>query len=169
MQTLSQIQPHHGVNVVSARELHKALEVKRDFTSWCKQMFDYGFIENQDYFLLTKFGEQKGSGGHNKTDYLLTIDTAKEIAMLQRTAIGKQVRNYFIETEKGFQQLAQAINTNQQKALQSQKESFGLLQELQKLKKEYAQVFKRMSQIKKRLKFNQTDTFNQLGLFPNHE
>ena len=165
MQTLPQIQPHHGVNVVSARELHKALEVKRDFTNWCKQMFEYGFVNNQDYW-LAKIGERKA---HNKTDYLLTIDTAKEIAMLQRTAIGKQVRNYFIETEKGFHQLAQAINANQQKVLQSQKESFGLLQELQKLKKEYAQVFKRMSQIKKRLKFNQTDTFNQLGLFPNHE
>lgn len=165
MNTLPQIQPHHGVNVVSARELYKVLEVKRDFTNWCKQMFEYGFTSNHDYW-LAKIGERKA---HNKTDYLLTLDTAKEIAMLQRTPVGKQVRNYFIEKEKGFNQLTEAIAQNQQKALERQKESFSLLQELQQLKAQNAQVFKRMSQIKKQLKANQTDTFKSLGLFQNHD
>ena len=161
MQTLPQIQLHEGVNAVSARELHTALEARRDFTSWCKQMFEYGFVKNQDYW-LTKIGERKA---HNKTDYLLTLDTAKEIAMLQRTPVGKQVRNYFIVKEKGFNQLTAVITNAQHKALSNQKEGFGLLQELERLKLENAEVFKRMTAIKKRLKALQTETFNQLGLF----
>lgn len=97
MQQLIQIttDPKNG-NVVSARELYEFLEVQTDFSDWCKRMFEYGFEENKDYSLL-KIGERKA---HNKTDYALTIDTAKEISMLQRSEKGKQIRNYFIEAEK---------------------------------------------------------------------
>jgi phage anti-repressor protein len=159
MNTLPQIQLHQGVNTVSARELHTALEVQTAFTHWCKRMFEYGFTENQDYSPV-KIGTRSV---HNKTDYLLTLDTAKEIAMLQRTPVGKQVRNYFIEKEKGFNLLTETITNAQRKALEGQKEKFGLLQELEKIKQEYAQVFKRIAAIKKRLKANQTETFIQLG------
>jgi phage anti-repressor protein len=124
-------------------------------------MFEYGFTENQDYSPV-RIGTRSA---HNKTDYLLTLDTAKEIAMLQRTPVGKQVRNYFIEKEKGFNQLTAAITNAQHKALSNQKEGFGLLQELKRLKIENAEVFKRMTAIKKQLKGLQTETFNQLGLF----
>ena len=97
MQQLIQIttDPKNG-NVVSARELYEFLEVQTDFSDWCKRMFEYGFEENKDYSLL-KIGERKA---HNKTDYALTIDTAKEISMLQRSEKGRQIRNYFIEAEK---------------------------------------------------------------------
>jgi len=70
--------------------------VKADFTSWCKRMFEYGFEENVDYS-LTKIGERNA---HNKTDYILTLDTAKEIAMIQRSEKGRQARQYFIAAEK---------------------------------------------------------------------
>lgn len=36
----------------------------------------------------------------NKTDYALTVDCAKEIAMVQRTAKGHDVRSYYIGLEK---------------------------------------------------------------------
>lgn len=89
-----------GQKVVSGRELHEVLEIGRDFTTWIKRMIEYGFIEGVDYVLLTQTGEQKGRGGHNRVEYVLTLDMAKHIAMVQRTEIGMKVRNYFIECEK---------------------------------------------------------------------
>lgn len=92
-----------GQKLVSGRELHEVLEIGRDFTTWIKKMIEYGFQENIDYVLLTQTGEQKGRGGHNKIDYILTLEMAKHIAMVQRTEIGMKVRNYFIECEKAAQ------------------------------------------------------------------
>lgn len=89
----------HGKKLVSARELRDFLEVKTDFSNWCKRMFDYGMVDGKDY-LLVKIGEQDSHGGSNKTDYALTVNCAKEISMIQRTDKGKQARQYFIECEK---------------------------------------------------------------------
>ncbi len=93
---LIKISKQNDKNVVSARDLHNFLEVKTDFTDWCKRMFDYGFEDGIDYSLL-KIGERSA---HNKTDYALTLDCAKEISMIQRTNKGKQARKYFIECER---------------------------------------------------------------------
>jgi anti-repressor protein len=87
-----------GFKVVSARELYNFLEIKSDFSDWCKRMFDYGFEENIDYHILLKFGEKVSKT--NPLNYALTIDTAKEIAMIQRSDKGKQARQYFIECER---------------------------------------------------------------------
>lgn len=164
MQTIVNVQTHRGQNMVSARELHTFLSVQTDFSDWCKRMFEYGFVENQDYSLL-KIGEQKGSGGHNKTDYLFTLDTAKEIAMIQRTDKGREIRNYFIECERSLHLVGDVITEAQHKALDCQKESADLLNELERVKRENAPVFQRMAAIKRQLKALQNTTFNQLGLF----
>ena len=87
--------------VVSGRQLHEALEVKTKYADWFNRMVDYGFTENQD-FLLLKNEQQTGRGGHNKVDHIIKLDMAKEIAMIQRTDRGKQVRQYFIQVEKDF-------------------------------------------------------------------
>ena len=92
--------------VVNARELWVALKVGRDFSTWVKGRLDeVGAVENLDFCLLTETGEQKGRGGSNRIDYLLTLDTAKEMAMLERSDMGKMVRRYFIETEKRYREL----------------------------------------------------------------
>ncbi len=39
------------------------------------------------------------SGAKYLIDYILTMDTAKEMAMLERNEKGKMVRRYFIEYE----------------------------------------------------------------------
>lgn len=44
-------------------------------------MTEYGFTENEDYSLLSNFGNQTGRGGHNKVDHVIKLDMAKEIAM----------------------------------------------------------------------------------------
>ena len=88
--------------VVSGRQLHETLGVNSNYTTWFDRMTDYGFTENQDYILLSNFGNQTGRGGHNKVDHVIKLDMAKEIAMIQRTERGKQVRQYFIQVEKDF-------------------------------------------------------------------
>lgn len=87
--------------VVSGRQLHEALGVKTPYSMWFDRMVEYGFTENQD-FLLNNFVKQTGRGGHNKVDHIIKLDMAKEIAMIQRTDRGKQVRQYFIQIEKDF-------------------------------------------------------------------
>nr|DAN58130.1 MAG TPA: KilAC domain protein [Caudoviricetes sp.] len=87
--------------VVSGRQLHEALDVKTKYADWFNRMIDYGFAENQD-FLLLKNEQQTGRGGHNRVDHIIKLDMAKEIAMIQRTERGKQVRQYFIQVEKDF-------------------------------------------------------------------
>lgn len=99
MKLLIDITYQNGNRAVSARELYNFLEVNSNFTTWTKRMLKYGFEEDIDYSLLSKNGKQT-RGGHNEIDYALTIDTAKEISMLQRTDKGKEARRYFIEMEK---------------------------------------------------------------------
>ena len=92
---------HDGKTAVNLRDLHEFLEVKKKFTDWAQQMFDYGFAEGQDYVevSLPQNGKQV-HGGNNRRDWAVTLDTAKEVAMIQRTDKGKQARQYFIEAEK---------------------------------------------------------------------
>jgi len=95
------------VNAVSARELYKKLEVKKDFTTWFKAQIKRGmFDENIDFIaivLLPQKGEQRG--GHNKIDYILVMDTAKHISMMSGTAKGKNIRRFFIQVEKEYRTL----------------------------------------------------------------
>ena len=95
-----------GSTVVSMRDLHVGLEVGRDFTNWAKRMFDYGFEEGADYaeISLANSGE-RAHGGQNRRDWALTLDTAKEIAMLQRSTRGQEVRRYFIAAEKRLREV----------------------------------------------------------------
>lgn len=84
--------------VVSGRQLHMALGVKTAYKDWFPRMVGYGFTENEDF--CSNLSES--TGGHRATDHILKLDMAKEIAMLQRTDKGKQVRQYFIQIEKDF-------------------------------------------------------------------
>lgn len=102
-----------GNQVVSARELHKFLEVETRFNDWISRMMNYGFVENVDYQVLLK-NEYNLSGGRPSTDYALTLDTAKEISMIQRSEKGKLARQYFIECEK---RLREIVVSNQQPAI----------------------------------------------------
>lgn len=84
---------------LSARELHKFLEIKTEFAKWMHRMCEYGFSKDVDYRVIVK-NDENPLGGRPSTDYEITIDMAKEIAMIQRNEKGKQARQYFIEVEK---------------------------------------------------------------------
>lgn len=85
---------------LSARQLHEFLEVGSKYNDWFKRMCEYGFNENLDYRAITQ-KRVTAQGNETKfTDHEITLDMAKEIAMLQRNERGKEARQYFIEVEK---------------------------------------------------------------------
>jgi anti-repressor protein len=86
---------------VSARELHKFLEVDSQFSHWFERMAEYGFTIGVDYEVIAENG-YNSKGGRPTTDYQLTVDMAKEICMIQRSEKGKQMRQYFIQLEKDW-------------------------------------------------------------------
>ncbi|MCL2859648.1 MAG: antA/AntB antirepressor family protein [Oscillospiraceae bacterium] len=90
--------------LVNARELHIKLGNKRKFTDWIKQRIQqYKFAENEDFFTFHKFVKRgEDNLGTKLKEYYLTIDTAKEIAMIENNEIGRKIRKYFIEVEKRY-------------------------------------------------------------------
>ncbi|EOO2180419.1 antA/AntB antirepressor family protein, partial [Escherichia coli] len=90
--------------LVNARDLHTFLDVGKRFASWIvERIAEYGFVENQDFMIISQVREKIGRGRPAK-DYHLTLDTAKELAMVERNEKGRQIRRYFIECEKKLRQ-----------------------------------------------------------------
>lgn len=101
------------IQTVSARELHAELEVGRDFSTWIKGRIEqYDFIENIDYVVFPNFGENasdspirgnqaSGRGGDRRSiEYHVSLDMAKELAMVENNDQGRKARRYFIECER---------------------------------------------------------------------
>lgn len=120
MNELIKISENELGSITDARELHAFLESKKDFSSWIKgKISKYGFVENQDYTLLTQKGEQT-RGGHNAIDYALTLDTAKELCMLEGNAKGKEARKFFIAAEKKLRENTKPISIEEMIIAQAQ-------------------------------------------------
>lgn len=67
------------------------------FPGWIRGVIeDYGFEEGTDFYPVS----DKSTGGRPRKDYLLSLDVAKEIAMIGNTPKGKATRRYFIAAEK---------------------------------------------------------------------
>lgn len=83
--------------ICCARDLHAALQVAMRFDKWIgRRIKEYGFIERQDFWPILA-----GSPiGRPSTEYHLTLNMAKELAMVERTDVGRQVRQYFIKAEE---------------------------------------------------------------------
>lgn len=88
-----------GEKVVYGSELHKTLEVKSRYREWIeRRMNDIDAVENEDF----EAAEISAPSGQTKKDHIIKLDTAKEMAMLERNEKGKQVRKYFIAVEKKY-------------------------------------------------------------------
>ena len=84
------------VNAVSSRDLHKHLEVKTEYKKWADRLIEkYQFVENEDFITIVK-----NVGRNASTDYVFTLDTAKEVCMVSNTDKGRETRKFFIEVEK---------------------------------------------------------------------
>lgn len=88
--------------VVSGRQLHETLGVKTRYNDWFNRMIEFGFTENEDYLAITQKRVTAQGNATHQTDHVIKLDMAKEIAMIQRTDKGKQVRAYFIQIEKDY-------------------------------------------------------------------
>lgn len=92
-----------GEKVVYGTELHSVLGVKSKFADWVKnRLNDCEAAENEDFQSFSKILEK----GRPQMEYIIKLDTAKEMAMLERNDKGKQVRRYFIEVEKRYKSSA---------------------------------------------------------------
>lgn len=90
-----------GEKVVYGTELHEVLGIRSRFNDWIKnRLNDCEAMENEEYESFTK---NLVSGGQAK-EYIIKLDTAKEMAMLERNEKGKQVRRYFIQIEKKYKE-----------------------------------------------------------------
>lgn len=123
-----------GNQGINARDVHRLLRSKRHYSMWIKARINQaGFIENQDFaivqslvvdlpklaskesdcFLRNKMGEQKETrGGHNRVDYIVTLDMAKHLCLMEKNEIGRAIRQHFIEAEKQLRTSSPAIYKN---------------------------------------------------------
>ena len=95
-----------GQHLVDGRELHEVLKVEKAFTTWMQtQLENIDAVEGEDFIPL----KEESTGGRPSVNYILTLDTAKEICMVvgvaprtnaETKALSKKVRKYFIECEK---------------------------------------------------------------------
>lgn len=88
--------------IVGGRELYEALGVNTKYNDWFNRMKEYGFVENQDYCTITQKRVTAQGNETTYTNHVIKLDMAKEIAMLQRSEKGKEVRKYFIQVEKDY-------------------------------------------------------------------
>ena len=91
--------------VCNARELHGFLQSSQQFSDWIKNRIEkYGFVENQDYLISENYeiksenenfasenyeAKTENRGGHNRVNYHITLDMAKELAMVERNEMGR--------------------------------------------------------------------------------
>ena len=98
---LIEIKVKNHTQLVSARDLHKGLGLKKKFSAWWEQN-SKDFEEGIDFAREPESYQVQLGNGATKlmNDYFLTIDMAKELCMMSKTEKGKEVRKYFIEVER---------------------------------------------------------------------
>lgn len=90
---------NEDTQTVSARELHKNLNIGTRFNDWFSRMCGFGFSEGMDFYSKKSKTDCTGRPG---ADYDVSLDMAKQICMIQRTLEGKQCRQYLIDLEKAW-------------------------------------------------------------------
>lgn len=139
-----------GEKVVYGSELHQVLEVKSKFADWIKnRLNDCEATENEEFQSFSKILEK---GGRPQTEYIIKLDTAKEMAMLERNEKGKQVRRYFIQVERKYKQEQKpksAIQIIQEAILEVNQKITDVNTDLQEFKKDLPLLGVECDEIKK--------------------
>ncbi|WP_053985036.1 antA/AntB antirepressor family protein [Niameybacter massiliensis] len=99
---LIKITEREGRKVVSARELYIGLGLKS--AHW-KRWYESN-IENNEYFKenVDWVGFTMVVNGNETKDFGISLDFAKHIAMMARTELSHQYRNYFIKCEQALKE-----------------------------------------------------------------
>ena len=98
---LIKVQSDNEKQLVSARELHKALNVKTRFSQWVEQNFKH-FRKGNDFTSVVTTTVVNNGAKRELQDYALTIDMAKQLCLLSRTKKGKEYREYLIQIEMNW-------------------------------------------------------------------
>lgn len=93
---------------VSARDLHKALEIEKRFSAWFETNAQ-GFVEGEDYTSVLSGTVVNNGAFRELDDYECSLDMAKHICLMSRTEKGKQCRQYLINLEKAWNDPAQVM------------------------------------------------------------
>ena len=120
------------IQAINARELHGFLEVGRDFSNWIKdRIVKYEFTENVDYVRVAKNGVGINQG-FQPIDYYISLDMAKELAMVENNEQGKIARRYFIDCERQLKQPKELTRLEiLQIAMQAEQENIALRGQLE--------------------------------------
>lgn len=87
-------------HVVDGRRLHAFLGVHWQFGNWIQSRIKQ-YEEGVDFTFKKTLKRRKGTRGASLLiEYTLTLDMAKELAMLERNDKGREARRYFIECER---------------------------------------------------------------------
>lgn len=142
MQLIKVSKNEQGQQVVSARDLWKFLDVNYDFSTWIKRRIEkYDFIENVDFTLVRGFPQNCGKlGGRPKEDYILSMDMAKELAMIENNSTGRAARRYFIQCEKRYRKLIDEKHSKEIQVLQENDSSEFYLKKIKALEANYEEV-----------------------------
>lgn len=98
------------VNAINARELHEKLEVKTQFKDWMpRRIEEFGFEEGRDFTVLKNEHGRNVSGKFSSKEYIISLDMAKELAMVENNEQGRRIRRYFIEVEKNARKFSEAV------------------------------------------------------------
>ena len=96
---------------INGRNLHEFLEINTPYVKWFNRMKEYGFEENVDYLTVDK-NVLRADGvimPQKQLNHIITLDMAKELCMIQRTPLGRQARQYFIQIEKEYKKLSKGL------------------------------------------------------------
>jgi phage anti-repressor protein len=86
---------------VRATDLHSHLWTPTKFADWFqRRVKKYGFVDGVDYRVFPNSEKNHTGIGRPSVDYILSLDMAKELAMVENTDSGRKVRRYFIECER---------------------------------------------------------------------
>jgi phage anti-repressor protein len=140
---------------VNARELHRWLGVGKFFANWIRDRIEkYDFVEDLDYFMsIAKFGNGQYSSNKGKItdpktgriiskDYIISVDMAKELAMLENSEIGKKVRKYFIRVEGDFKKVMQVATIDPKFINQLSNQFFETREETKEFRKDFTDCIK---------------------------
>lgn len=88
-------------NAVNSRDIHKFVESKQQYADWIKsRLSELGAVDGVDFMFHKFMNPEIKSNNKTQIDYIVTLDIAKHLAMMERNEKGKQARQYFIEAEK---------------------------------------------------------------------
>lgn len=141
-----------GEKLVNARELHEKLLVVTPFHKWIeRRIINYGFMEGEDFWTYLS----ESNGGRPSKQYLFTLDTGKELAMLENNEIGRAIRKYFIQVEREYRKKFQPQTIEDLIIMQAQS--------VKELKQKVDQQEKKLETISHRIdNFDKLDTIGDL-------